>query len=204
MLVIIKVLLDAIGVSSIVVRLCPESKQAMSRELLVFRHGKSDWRAKVATDFDRPLAKRGRKAVERMGRWLHQQKLLPDRILASPAARAKQTVQCLCRQMRMPIEIVSWREAIYEADVGTLLAMLAECDPGGPRMMLVGHNPGFENLVAYLAGEPIPVESQAPALPTAALAHLAMPEDWTRLERGCARLLVLVRPRDGMKSGIAH
>ncbi|MDN5869631.1 MAG: phosphohistidine phosphatase SixA [Nitrococcus sp.] len=166
----------------------------MSRELLVFRHGKSDWGGNVAGDFDRPLAKRGRKAVERMGRWLHEQKLLPDRILCSPANRAKQTARCLCREMSIPVETVSWREAIYEADVGTLLEMLAECDPNEARVMIVGHNPGLENLVAHLAGQAIPAESQARAFPTAALAHLAMPEDWTRLERACARLLVVVRP----------
>ncbi|EAR22478.1 hypothetical protein NB231_12099 [Nitrococcus mobilis Nb-231] len=169
---------------------------AMSRELLILRHGKSDWDGKVAGDFDRPLAKRGRKAVKRMGCWLCEQKLLPDRILSSPALRAEQTALGLCRKAGLSEELIFWREAIYQADVGTLLKVLAESDPGATRVMIVGHNPGCEELVVHLTGQLIPVEPQAPALPTAALAHLAMPDDWARLERGCARLLTLVRPRE--------
>ncbi|MCO6442067.1 MAG: histidine phosphatase family protein [Nitrococcus mobilis] len=168
----------------------------MSRELLILRHGKSDWDGKTAGDFDRPLAKRGRKAVKRMARWLGEQKCWPDRILSSPALRAKQTALGLCRQAGLPTELIFWREAIYEADLGVLLKVLAESDPGDTRVMIVGHNPGCEELVVHLTGQSIPVESQTPALPTAALAHLAMPDDWTRLERGCARLLALVRPRE--------
>ncbi len=168
----------------------------MSRELLVLRHGKSDWGSKAARDFDRPLAKRGRKAVKRMGRWLCEQKRWPDRILSSPALRTKQTALGLCRQAGLPAELISYREAIYEADIGTLLNVLAESDPEATRVMLVGHNPGCEELVAHLTGQSIPAESQSPPLPTAALAHLAMPDDWARLERGCARLLALIRPRE--------
>lgn len=168
----------------------------MSRELLIFRHGKSDWDGKAASDFDRPLAKRGRKAVKRMGRWLREQDCLPDGVLSSPARRAEQTALGLCRHARLPAEIISWRAAIYEADVGVLLDVLAETDAGNDRIMLVGHNPGCEDLVVYLIGQAIPGESQAPAFPTAALAHLAMPDDWGRLERGRARLLALIRPRE--------
>lgn len=168
----------------------------MSRELLIFRHGKSDWDGKAGSDFDRPLAKRGRKAVKRMGRWLHEQKCLPDRILSSPALRAEQTALGLCRHAGLPAKIISWRAAIYQADVGVLLEVLAESDSGNARLMIVGHNPSCEDLVVYLTGQAIPVESQAPAFPTAALAHLAMPDEWLRPERGCARLLALIRPRE--------
>lgn len=168
----------------------------MARELLIFRHGKSDWDGKAAGDFNRPLAKRGRKAVKRMGNWLREQDCLPDLILSSPARRAEQTALRLCRHARLPAEIISWRATIYEADVGVLLEALAETDAGNDRIMLVGHNPGCVDLVVYLTGQPLPGESQAPAFPTAALAQLAMPDEWSRLERGCARLLALIRPRE--------
>ena len=168
----------------------------MSRELLVFRHGKSDWGSGATRDFDRPLAKRGRKAVKRMGRWLQEQKLLPDRIVSSPATRAKQTALRLCRHAGVSEDTVTWQEAVYEADVGTLLEVLAGCEPEVGRVMIVGHNPGFEDLVQYLTGQPIPLTSRGPAFPTAALAHLAMPHDWRRLDHGCARLVALIRPRD--------
>ncbi len=168
----------------------------MSLELLLLRHGKSDWDRGTTDDFDRPLANRGRKAVKRMGRWLQERGLLPDRIISSPAARAKQTALRLCRHAGVSEDIVSWEEAIYGADVDTLLEVLAACQPEAGRLMIVGHNPGFEDLVEYLSGQPITVSSRGPAFPTAALAHLAMPDDWRRLERGCARLTALIRPRE--------
>ena len=168
----------------------------MSRELLVFRHGKSDWHSDAYSDFERPLAGRGRKAVKRMGRWLSKHQLLPEQIASSPAKRAKQTSVRLCRHAEIPESLISWHEAIYEADTETLLEVLAECNPECGRLMIVGHNPGFEELVEYLTGRPIAAASQTPAFPTAALAHLAMPDDWSRLERGCARLIVLTRPRE--------
>jgi phosphohistidine phosphatase len=62
--------------------------------------------------------------------------------------------------------------------------------------MIVGHNPGLEELVAYLAGEPMVAPAGSPALPTAGLVRLSMPGDWQRLESGCAQLLSINRPRE--------
>ena len=62
--------------------------------------------------------------------------------------------------------------------------------------MIVGHNPGFEALVEYLTGQVIVAPPSMPAFPTAALAHLEMPDDWSRLEGACARLVSLTRPRE--------
>lgn len=168
----------------------------MPRELLVFRHGKSDWGTDAADDFDRPLAQRGRKAVKRMALWAREQDVLPHRIVSSTAERARQTTLRFCRHGDIPDSAVAWTDAIYEAGVATLLTVLAEMDPGCDRLMIVGHNPGFESLVEYLTGRPIQVPPGTPAFPTAALARLAMPDDWARLERGCADLLTLLRPRE--------
>jgi phosphohistidine phosphatase len=168
----------------------------MSRELLVFRHGKSDWDSGSGGDFGRPLAKRGRKAVKRMAGWLGEQNLLPDHIVSSTALRAEQTTLGLCEHAGIPTSAITWAEAIYEAGVSTLLTVLSEADDGWERLMIVGHNPGFESLVAYLTGRYIDGPLTSPNFPTAALAHLAMPEDWARLESGCAHLITFVRPRD--------
>lgn len=167
----------------------------MTRELLIFRHGKSDWSGIDRKDFDRPLATRGRKAVKKMARWMRAQALMPDGIVSSTAERARQTALRFCRHGKIPESIVRWERKIYEADVATLLDVLAHCDPIG-RQMLVGHNPGLEELVAYLSGSPITDSGDSPPLPTAGLARLSMPDDWSRLERGCARLIGMTRPRD--------
>ena len=168
----------------------------MTRELLIFRHGKSDWDSNAAGDFDRPLARRGRKAVKRMAFWLSDQNLLPQSILSSPAERARQTALRLCRYADIPESRVIWEESIYAADVPALLEVLAEAPGQHGRMMVVGHNPGLEELVEYLSGNPIEAPPGSPALPTAALARMTMPYDWKRLDCGCARLISINRPRE--------
>jgi phosphohistidine phosphatase len=167
----------------------------MDRELLIFRHGKSDWGSDVVNDFDRPLSRRGRKAVKRMACWLREQNLLPRLILSSPAERARQTTLRLCRHADIPESRVAWDEAIYAADLGALLDVLAKAPGRHGRVMIVGHNPGLEQLVEYLAGEPIEAPAGSPALPTAALVRMTMPYQWKRLESGCAKLLSIDRPR---------
>ena len=168
----------------------------MTRELLIFRHGKSDWGADTVSDFDRPLARRGRKAVKNMASWLREQELLPQRILSSPAERARQTALRLCRHTDIPETRIDWQDGIYEADLEALLDVLAKAQGGDPLTMIVGHNPGLEALLEYLTGEAIKAQAGGPALPTATLARLSMPDDWQRLESGCAQLISINRPRE--------
>ena len=91
---------------------------------------------------------------------------------------------------------IAWRPEIYEADVDTLLEVLAACPADVPRVMIVGHNPGFEDLVAYLSDHGGDTATFGNPMPTAALAHLEMPDDWRQLTRGCAHLLGITRPRE--------
>jgi phosphohistidine phosphatase len=168
----------------------------MSRELLVLRHGKSDWSTDAASDFERPLAERGRKAVKRMGRWLREQQLLPDYVVSSPAKRAKQTVLRACKFAGIPKTLIVWDEDIYEADVPDLLQVLAQCPQDKKRVMIVGHNPGFEDLVAYLGGDRIEIPPNGKLMPTAALARLELPDRWKALEHGRALSLSITRVRD--------
>lgn len=168
----------------------------MSRELLIFRHGKSDWDSDASRDFDRPLAKRGRKAIKGMAAWACEQQCLPARIASSPAKRARQSTRRFCRYAGLAESIVVWDEAIYAADVPTLLEVLGKHGSEGGRLMIVGHNPGFEELVEYLSGAPVDARAGQSALPTAALAHMDLPDDWRALSPGCGRLLTLTRPRE--------
>ena len=168
----------------------------MSRELLIFRHGKSDWGNAAIDDFDRPLARRARKAVKRMASWLREENLLPQRILSSPAERARQTALRLCRHAHIPESRVVWEESIYAAELGALLDVLANAPGRHGRMMIVGHNPGLQELVYYLAGKPIEAPAGRPALPTAAIARMTMPYEWKRLKSGSARLISVKRPRE--------
>ncbi|MCP4702725.1 MAG: histidine phosphatase family protein [Gammaproteobacteria bacterium] len=168
----------------------------MSRELLILRHAKSAWDTDVPTDFERPLAKRGKKDAPKMGKWLRQQNLMPDTIISSPAVRAKQTVIKACREMGIDKEQVHWDPRIYEAGTQSLLEVLAACPPDAKRVLLTGHNPGVESLVMHLCGTELRIPEDGKLLPTAALAYLKMPADWKHLESGSASLVSITRVRN--------
>jgi phosphohistidine phosphatase len=165
----------------------------MTRELLILRHGKSDWDAGT-DDFNRPIQDRGKRGAQRIATWLMRQGLVPDYVVSSPAVRAKETASKACKAMGLGSDDVHINRAIYLATQGELLAVLAACPSSATRVMIVGHNPGMEDLLEYLASEPIPVPDDGKLLPTATLARLEMPDDWQKLPAGCAELQDLVRP----------
>ncbi|MBE2257923.1 MAG: histidine phosphatase family protein [Candidatus Accumulibacter sp.] len=163
------------------------------RTLLVLRHGKSDWTT-GEDDYDRPLVSRGRLGSRKMGAWIRSTKRLPDLVLSSPAERARQTTEAACRAMGLPLKKVRWDERIYAAPLEFLLAALADCPKGARRVLLVGHNPGLEYLIEYLADGGVETPADGKILPTSALAELTVLDDWAKLGRGCASLVSVIRP----------
>lgn len=163
----------------------------MSRELLILRHAKSDWTL-GENDFDRSLNKRGKNAAKRIGRWLDDEVIKPDYIISSPAKRALKTAQKVCTAFDYDFEEVYFDPRIYEADALILLAVLADCPNQAQRVLLIGHNPGLEDLIMYLAWR-VPIAEDGKLLATATLARLIMPEDWLQLELHCAKLISITR-----------
>ena len=165
----------------------------MTRELLLLRHGKSDWATGV-DDFHRPLKDRGKRGAQRVGVWLAQQERVPDYIVTSPAERALVTAQKACKAMGNGDEGIQQDRRIYAADIDRLLAVLSDCPQDAGRIMLVGHNPGLEELLDWLVSDTLPVTEDGKRLPTATLAIVKMPDDWQTLIAGCARLDSITRP----------
>ncbi|MES9827398.1 MAG: histidine phosphatase family protein [Candidatus Thiodiazotropha sp.] len=165
----------------------------MTRELMLLRHGKSDWSQQLE-DFKRPLKDRGKRGAQRMGVWLLQQQLQPDYVISSPAERAIVTAQKTVKAMGGDADAIVQDRRIYAANVGELLRVLSDVPPDSKRVMLVGHNPGLEMLTEYLHGERIPLPSDGKLIPTATLAHIEMPDDWIDLKTGDGELLSIVRP----------
>ncbi|MFZ5622717.1 MAG: SixA phosphatase family protein [Pseudomonadota bacterium] len=163
-------------------------------ELLILRHAKSDW-TRDCDDFDRPLNKRGRRDAPRMGAWLAAHDLMPDRVLSSPARRARQTVEAVSETLRVPTGHIVWDERLYLAGLPLLLDILAEIPPEIRRLLLVGHNPGLEDLLVHLASGPLPQNPDDKLLPTASVARLRL-RGWRQLQRGTAELVQRIRPRD--------
>ena len=163
------------------------------RTLLVLRHGKSDWTT-GHEDYHRPLVDRGRLGSRKMGAWIKRQKLVPDMVLSSPAERARATTVTACKAMGLPLKSVRWDEQMYAAPVEDLLAALADCPKTAQRVMVVGHNPGLEDLIHYLTEGRLEMPADGKVLPTSALAQLEMTKEWQNLERGCATLISVTRP----------
>jgi phosphohistidine phosphatase len=159
------------------------------KTLLLLRHAKSSWKDTDARDFDRPLNQRGLKAAPSVGRLMKKRKLEPDLVLSSPAERARQTTQLVLESAKLKPE-VRHDERIYEATGARLFEIVAQIDDDANLAMLVGHNPGLEELLATLTGE-------AHTLQTAALACIELEiEKWSKLRAGAGRLQWLVKPKE--------
>lgn len=165
----------------------------MSRELLLLRHGKSDWSIE-SDDFNRPLKQRGQKAALRVGEWLQQQNLAPDWVISSPAIRALKTAEKVCKAFKFKSGDINLDERIYQADVEKLKNVLADCPIHTQRVLLVGHNPELEALLNYLV-EGVEMPEDGKLMATATLVRLRMPEDWNDLGLHCAELLSITRAK---------
>jgi phosphohistidine phosphatase len=137
------------------------------KTLLILRHAKSSWKDDTLPDQDRPLNKRGKAEAPRMGRLLRDQDLVPDLILSSDARRARATAEMVAEESRFEGEITFLRE-LYAAEPEAYLDALATMGGDAACVMVVGHNPGLEELLQELTGEYLP-------LPTAALAQVNLP-----------------------------
>jgi phosphohistidine phosphatase len=165
----------------------------MKKELILMRHGKSDWSQPVS-DFNRPIKKRGLKEAARVGQWLDEQGLAPDLIISSPAQRARQTAVTVSEVMDYTEDNIFFCEPVYMADVSELLDAIAMAPDECQRLMVVGHNPGMEDLLFYLTEE-IDEPDDGKVMPTATIAVLETESSWSALEHASCRLQIIARGR---------
>lgn len=165
----------------------------MTRELYLLRHAKSD-RSLEVEDFDRPLKKRGKRNAEQIGVYLQHHHLLPDLILSSPAKRAISTAKRVRTASGHKDIVIQQDMRLYASSVECLKMVLSKCSSHYQRILLVGHNPELEELLIDLVGaRQVPTINKL--LPTAALARLTMPSDWTQLQPQCAELVNIIYAR---------
>lgn len=167
------------------------------KTLYLLRHFKSSWKDTTLDDFDRPLAKRGRRAAEAMAGYVASNDIGPAQILCSPAQRTRETLERVQEAFGGAVP-TRFEKGIYLADASALLNRLRRLGDIGS-VMIIGHNPGMEDLALALTGSGGDDERArlASKFPTGALAVLsAEVESWRELEPGCARLETYVCPRD--------
>lgn len=167
------------------------------RQLLLFRHAKSSWAADGQDDFDRPLNARGRKAVPVMGAYLGRNGIAPDLILCSSACRTRETL-ALVLPFLQGEATVRFEDPLYLASGTKLLNRLKQVDNRFERVMILGHNPGLQDLALMLAGdgEGEDLAQLAAKFPTAALAQLDFDAaSWVSLDRHSGKLARFVTPK---------
>ena len=168
------------------------------KRLLLLRHAKSSWEGPAGEDHERPLNRRGEKAAERVGAWLREHRITPDLVLCSSAKRTRQTLDAL-----MPFAgatpAVELLPSLYLAGAPAILERIRKVADDNDALMVVGHNPGFEQLARQLAGggDDGFMTHLATKFPAGAIADLRFNvKQWREVAPGEGRLAEFVRPRD--------
>jgi phosphohistidine phosphatase len=160
--------------------------------LQLLRHAKSSWEDRALPDFERPLAPRGVRDAKRIGKHLRGLEVAPELVLCSSAARARETFELVRSALAgVPVQL---EDGLYGASSEALLARLRAVPDAVGCVLLVGHNPGLQELALALAARGTDLERVEAKFATAALATLAVPP-WSELGWSYAELLAYVVPK---------
>lgn len=170
---------------------------APSKRLFVLRHAKSSWDDPGLDDHERPLAPRGRRAVEAIASYLNTNGIEPDLVLCSSSRRTRETLSGIEVAGEHVIEA-----SLYAANCEDVLERLRQLPESVSSAMLIGHNPAAQLLVLKLSNhdgagiEDPDREAVKRKFPTGALATLSLDCDWRELRPGCARLEGFISPKE--------
>lgn len=162
---------------------------ATSWQLILARHAKSSWHFPALKDDERPLNARGWRDAPRMAAWLANREPIPDLIMTSYATRALTTARVLAHAWAYPVDAIRISEQLYEADLPALLGVLRSFDETLQRIVMVGHNPGFNVLLTELTG--LAIDN----IPTCGIASIQLPVPWAQVTTECGELDWLQIPK---------
>lgn len=166
------------------------------KHLLLFRHAKAKPALPGQDDRDRRLGGRGREAALAMARWMHDAGWRPDLVLFSTAIRTRQTAAMAL--MVLPAPRLAGEDGLYLADMRALRERVAALDPAAGAAMIVGHNPGLEDLARTLLAGRKPGDEEAEArMPTGAAAWFSSPSrDWRGFFAAGPSLVAAMSPEE--------
>ncbi|RZK21105.1 MAG: histidine phosphatase family protein [Pedobacter sp.] len=161
----------------------------MAKQLLLVRHGKSDWGNLDLKDFDRPLNKRGKENAPEMAERLIKKGFKFDLIVSSPAKRAKSTAKFFAEAYH--VDDIQYEESIYEANTNALLKVVNGLDDSADTVIMFGHNPGFTDLANELS------DADIYNIPTAGMVLMSFPFDsWKMVSKGTGDLVFFDYPKN--------
>lgn len=167
------------------------------KTLTLLRHAKSGTDDPQLRDFDRALNAKGKRAAAQIGQYLRREDLAFDHVIASPAVRVVETLAGVEGGYGRTLA-PSWERRIYLASAATLLEVVHDSPATAERVLLVGHNPGLEDLALMLVprSDDPPRAALEVKYPTATLAEITFEGAWGGLATGAGRLTRFIRPRD--------
>jgi phosphohistidine phosphatase len=158
------------------------------KNLLLLRHAKSSWDDADLPDVERPLTPRGKRDAHRIGEALKERGPRPDLVLCSTARRARQTIKAVARRADLDEE-PQFTDTLYAASADDLMDIVRALPDGRKCALLVGHNPGFEDLLGRLTGEEM-------TMGTAALGCVALDvARWSGTKAGLGTIVYLLTPK---------
>lgn len=167
------------------------------RRLMLLRHAKSDWSQPGQPDHARELAPRGLKDAPMVGRYMADHALIPDHAIVSTATRTRETWRLVADAFARKSP-VTFKDSIYEASPRSILAAIAEAPASARSVLVIGHNPGFQETANLLvgSGDQRGRDKLREKFPTAALAVIDFAgDDWSAVQPGAGRLESFVTPR---------
>lgn len=170
------------------------------RQLLLLRHAKSSWDEVGRPDHERPLNARGRAAAARMAGEFRRLHLSPELVLVSSARRTQETLHAL--EPFGDSTLVDTLDALYLASSERMLDQLRATPETVRSVLVIGHNPGMQNLAMSLVGAAGMARGGADVLriaagyPTCALTEFAVAGPWWGLDEGGGRLVRFLAPSD--------
>jgi phosphohistidine phosphatase len=171
------------------------------KRLYLLRHAKSSWDDPALADRDRPLAPRGRRAARVMADHLRREGISPELVFCSPSRRTRQTLKRIATGLGKSAD-VRIEPALYAASATTLLEKLHEVPDEVNSVMLIGHNPGIQDLALSLARPGSESSRVTSKFPTAALATLDHKATWRELVPGSAELVSFATPKELARGGV--
>lgn len=136
----------------------------MQRRLIVVRHAKSSWDSPTNSDHDRPLNDRGRVEAPELARRLVARGWQPQFVLSSDARRTQETYDAMASQWRDEPAEPHFLKSLYLADYADVLSVINLVPDDRSPLMLLGHNPGWEQLASVLSGQDIMLKTATAAL----------------------------------------
>ncbi len=168
----------------------------MGFHLYIMRHAKSDWSGHSTSDFDRPINKRGQENAKRVGQWMADNNHLPEKIISSPALRAKQTIELVSKQLKFSQSKVEFDESLYLASFDTLMECVQLYKDNVSSLMLVAHNPGLEYLINYLLSKSANQTATSISVTTANLAIFEYKDSNFDVEVDKSSLKEFIKPKE--------